>query len=63
LLTQRRRQAADSLNATATSNAMPAPTSQVPPSQTTQPPVTQNQTPKLEAKPIPHTIPGWTSAH
>jgi len=57
LLTQRRRQAADSLNATATSNAMPAPTSQVPPSQTTQPPVTQNQTPKLEAKPIPHTIP------
>ena len=58
LLTQRRRQTADSLNALATSNAIAAPAPQVLASQMTQPPVAQTQTPKLEVKPTSHIIPG-----
>jgi len=61
LLTQRRRQTADSLNALATSNAIAAPAPQVLASQMTQPPVAQTQTPKLEVKPTSHIIPAPAS--
>lgn len=62
LLTQRRRQTADSLNAVATSNAMAAPSPQVPTSQPAQPPVAQVQTPKQEVKQISPILPVPASA-